>query len=81
VGGGIAAPPGAGVTEVAGIAVLPAFRRRGIAGALTAAIAARAFATGVSFAWLEASGADAWRVYERVGFAPTGKRLYIRLGG
>jgi ribosomal protein S18 acetylase RimI-like enzyme len=79
VGGGQAAPPGAGVSEVAGIAVREAFRRRGIAGALTAAITARMFAAGVHGTWLEASGEDSWRVYERVGYAPTGKRLYIAL--
>jgi ribosomal protein S18 acetylase RimI-like enzyme len=79
VAGGQAAPPGAGVTEVAGIAVRERFRRRGIAGALTAAITGRAFAAGVHGAWLEASGEVSWRVYERVGYAPTGKRLYIAL--
>ena len=79
VGGGQASPPGAGVTEVAGIAVREAFRRRGIAGAVTAAITERAFASGVQAAWLEASGEDSWRVYERVGYAPTGQRLYIAL--
>ncbi|MBF9132150.1 GNAT family N-acetyltransferase [Plantactinospora sp. S1510] len=80
VGGGQASPPGEGVTEVAGIAVRDAFRRRGIAGALTAGITARMFANGVQGAWLEASGEDSWRVYERVGYAATGKRLYIALG-
>jgi ribosomal protein S18 acetylase RimI-like enzyme len=79
VAGGQAAPPGAGVSEVAGIAVREAFRRRGIAGALTAAITVQLFAAGVHVAWLEASGEDSWRVYERVGYAPTGKRLYIAL--
>ncbi|SCL20405.1 Acetyltransferase (GNAT) domain-containing protein [Micromonospora rhizosphaerae] len=79
VAGGQATPPSAGVSEVAGIAVRKECRRRGIAGALTAAITARLFATGVEVAWLEASGTDSWRVYERVGYVPTGKRLYIAL--
>lgn len=79
VAGGVANPPVAGVSEVAGIAVGKAFRHRGIAGALTAAITERLFAGGAEVAWLEASGQDAWRVYERVGYAPTGKRLYIAL--
>jgi predicted GNAT family acetyltransferase len=79
VGGGQSSPPSAGLTEVAGIAVGAPFRRRGIAGALTAAITGRAFASGVEAAWLEASGEDSWRVYERVGFQPHGKRLYIAL--
>jgi ribosomal protein S18 acetylase RimI-like enzyme len=79
VAGGQAAAPGGGVSEVAGIAVGTAFRRRGIAGMLTAGITARLFAGGADVAWLEASGEDSWRVYERVGYRPTGKRLYIAL--
>ncbi|MGW0435636.1 GNAT family N-acetyltransferase [Micromonospora sp. NPDC003197] len=79
VGGGQAAPPGGGVAEVAGIAVRRGFRRQGIAGALTAAITERVFAAGTETAWLEASAADSWRVYERVGYVPAGKRLYIAL--
>jgi ribosomal protein S18 acetylase RimI-like enzyme len=79
VAGGVANPQLAGVSEVAGIAVGKAFRRRGIAGVLTAAITERLFTAGAEVAWLEASGQDSWRVYERVGYAPTGKRLYIAL--
>ncbi|WP_245602098.1 GNAT family N-acetyltransferase [Hamadaea tsunoensis] len=78
-GAGQAGSPSAGASEVAGIAVRPAYRRRGIAGALTAEVTRQAFAGGVEIGWLEASGEDSWRVYERVGFAATGKRLYIAL--
>lgn len=78
-GGGQAVPPHGGTSEVAGIAVREPYRRRGLAGALTAAITGRVFAAGADVAWLEASGADAWRVYERVGYRATGKRLYIAL--
>jgi ribosomal protein S18 acetylase RimI-like enzyme len=80
VGAGLAVAPVAGVSEVAGIAVREAYRRRGIAGALTAAITDRLFAAGVDVAWLEAAAEDSWRVYERVGYVPSGKRLYIALG-
>jgi len=79
VGAGQASVPGAGLVEVAGIAVAATHRRRGIAGSLVAAITAEAFARGVEGAWLEASGPDSWRVYERAGFKPTGQRLYIAL--
>lgn len=79
VAGGQAGAPSDGVSELAGIAVARAVRRRGIAGMLTAAITARLFAAGGEVAWLEASGGDSWRVYERVGYAATGKRLYIAL--
>jgi ribosomal protein S18 acetylase RimI-like enzyme len=78
-GAGQASVPGAGLVEVAGIAVAETHRRRGIAGSLVAAITAEAFARGVQGAWLEASGADSWRVYERAGFRPTGQRLYMAL--
>ncbi|AGZ43756.1 GNAT family N-acetyltransferase [Actinoplanes friuliensis] len=78
-GGGQAVPPGNNVSEVAGIAVRDQHRRRGLAGAITAAVAGALFRGGAEIAWLEASGEDSWRVYERVGFRPAGKRLYLVL--
>ncbi|GLY07540.1 MULTISPECIES: GNAT family N-acetyltransferase [Actinoplanes] len=78
-GGGQATVPSDGVSEIAGIAVRPAFRRRGVAGAVTAGITERLFSRGADFAWLEASGPDSWRVYERVGFSRAGNRLYISM--
>jgi ribosomal protein S18 acetylase RimI-like enzyme len=79
VGGGQASPVNVGLSEVAGIAVRPAYRRRGVAGALTAAATERAFSGGAELAWLEASGDTSWRVYDRVGYPPAGQRLYIAL--
>lgn len=76
-GGGGTVAPSDGVCEVGGIAVGAAYRRRGVAGAVTAEIVRRLFAAGVEVAWLEAGGADSWQVYERVGFRPAGQRLYI----
>ncbi|KUL29854.1 GNAT family N-acetyltransferase [Actinoplanes awajinensis] len=76
-GGGTSTAPSDGVSEVAGIAVGEPFRRAGLGGAITAAITSRLFAAGVDLAWLEASGEDSWRVYERVGYRAAGKRLYI----
>ncbi|MFG1988455.1 GNAT family N-acetyltransferase [Actinoplanes sp. NPDC048988] len=78
-GGGMAVPPNDGVSEVAGIATPKPHRRRGLAGAVTTEITRRLFTAGVDIAWLEASGEDSWRVYERVGYRPTGRRLYIAL--
>jgi ribosomal protein S18 acetylase RimI-like enzyme len=78
--GGQAVPPNGGVSEVAGIVTRQPFRRRGLAGAVTAAITARLFAGGAGVAWLEASGADSWRVYERIGYRATGQRLYAVRG-
>lgn len=78
-GGGQSVPPNDGVAEVGGIAVRVPYRRRGLAGAITAGLAQRIFASGADLAWLEASGDDSWRVYERIGFRAAGRRLYISL--
>jgi len=59
-----------GFTELVGIATLPAYRRRGIAAALTARAVTEAFARGVRVAFLGAEDERAGRVYERVGFRP-----------
>ncbi|OIJ64237.1 GNAT family N-acetyltransferase [Streptomyces mangrovisoli] len=71
--------PAAGTSELAGVGTRPAFRGRGIAGAVTAALARAAFTRGAESVWLEYSGEGSRRVYERVGFTPRGTRLYVRL--
>jgi ribosomal protein S18 acetylase RimI-like enzyme len=77
VGGGVATVPGDGVTEIAGIGVAASHRRRGIAGALTAALADVAFAAGVALAWLTPGDAGAHRVYARAGFADATTVLHL----
>jgi predicted GNAT family acetyltransferase len=57
-----------GVTELMGIATLPAYRRRGFAAYLSAAMAQSAFAHGATLVFLCAVSAEAGRVYQRVGF-------------
>jgi ribosomal protein S18 acetylase RimI-like enzyme len=59
-----------GFTELVGIATLAEYRRRGIAGALTAAMAQAAFQSGVQVVFMAAADEQAGRVYERVGFQP-----------
>jgi GNAT superfamily N-acetyltransferase len=59
-----------GFTELAGIATLAEYRRRGIAAALVAAMTQAAFRAGVRVAFLSAADERAGRVYERVGFQP-----------
>jgi len=58
-----------GVTEIAGLATLVPFRKRGIATALTALAVQRALEQGVEAVCLTAADERAGRVYERVGFA------------
>ncbi|RKJ81530.1 ribosomal-protein-alanine N-acetyltransferase [Butyricicoccus sp. 1XD8-22] len=59
---------------ITNVAVLPAFRRQGIAGALIAELLRRA--EGLSFVTLEvrASNAAAIALYEKYGFEPVGTR-------
>jgi GNAT superfamily N-acetyltransferase len=59
-----------GFTELVGIATLAEYRRRGVAGALVAAMTEAAFRVGVRVAFLSAADERAGRVYERVGFQP-----------
>ena len=77
VGAGVCTPPADKVTELAGIGVRAAYRRRGIAGALTARLAEEAFAAGVTTAFLTPGHDGAGRVYERAGFEPTSVMLHI----
>jgi len=71
VGIGSHQPLGA-VTEIVGLGVLPAFRRRGIAAALTTRLVDDALARGVQTIFLSAGDETIARVYERVGFRRVG---------
>ena len=71
VGVGSHQPLGA-VSEVAGIGVLPAFRRRGIAAALTALLARDARRRGADTVFLSAGDEVIARIYERAGFRRIG---------
>jgi ribosomal protein S18 acetylase RimI-like enzyme len=61
------------LSEIVGVATLPAFRRRGIAAALTSLLAADALAGGVDTVVLSANDDAVARVYERVGFRRVGE--------
>jgi predicted GNAT family acetyltransferase len=67
-----------GMTEVAGIGVLEAYRRRGIAGALTSAATMQGFAEGASLAVLVPGHEGAARVYERSGYADASRMIHVR---
>jgi predicted GNAT family acetyltransferase len=77
VGGGVASTPAEGTSEIAGIGVLEAFRRRGVAGALTAALARELFARGVTTAFLTPGDDGAHSVYARAGFADATEMLHL----
>ena len=64
--------PLGGVTEIVGVATLPAFRRRGIGAALTAALADDAVRLGVGLIFLSAEGDEVAAIYERLGFGRVG---------
>lgn len=71
VGGGSHNPRGE-VSEIVGVGVLPAFRRRGLAGAVAHLLARQALDSGVTTVFCGAESADVARVYERVGFRRIG---------
>lgn len=72
--------PAVGTSELAGVGTRPAFRGRGVAASVTAALTEAMFARGARSVWLEYSGEGSRRVYERVGYRPHGTRLYMTLG-
>jgi ribosomal protein S18 acetylase RimI-like enzyme len=78
VGVGLYTAPYDGLVELAGIAVLAEYRRRGIAAALTSRMLGDAFGRGVEIAVLIAEDERAGRVYERVGFSPYTTMLAYR---
>jgi GNAT superfamily N-acetyltransferase len=77
VGGGVATIPANATSEIGGIGVLPEYRRRGIAGALTSRLARELFAGGVTTAFLTPGDAGAHSVYARAGFADTTVILHM----
>lgn len=76
VGGGSHNPRGE-VTEIVGVGVLPAHRRRGIAGHLTWALAQDAASTGVRTVFMSAGSDDVARIYEGVGFRRVGTACIV----
>jgi ribosomal protein S18 acetylase RimI-like enzyme len=78
IGWGQCTVPIEGATELAGIGVDAAQRRRGIAGALTAHLAREAFARGVRTAFLTPGDDAAGRVYARAGFRARSEMLHLR---
>jgi predicted GNAT family acetyltransferase len=60
------------VTEVVGVATLPAVRRQGLGAAVTGAVVQDARERGVETIFLSAGSEDIARVYARLGFRRVG---------
>jgi N-acetylglutamate synthase-like GNAT family acetyltransferase len=60
------------VSELVGIATLPALRRRGLGAAITSALVTDARARGVELVFLSAGSPEVARIYARVGFVAIG---------
>lgn len=71
VGGGSHNPRGQ-VSEMVGVGVLPAYRRRGLAAAVAHLLARQALDNGVTTVFCGAESSDVARVYEKVGFRRVG---------
>lgn len=80
VGIGVHTTVAEGVSEVAGIGVREAFRRRGIAAAITYAAATAAFLEGAELCFLTPGDEGAERVYARAGFTRAGTTMVHMLG-
>jgi ribosomal protein S18 acetylase RimI-like enzyme len=76
-GAGSCTAPEDGLTELTSVGVRRAFRRRGIAAAMTGWLAERAFAAGVTGVFLMAAGQAEARIYERAGFRGQAEVLHI----
>ncbi|MEH2425026.1 MAG: GNAT family N-acetyltransferase [Nostoc sp.] len=79
VGAGVCSVLGNQTTEIAGIGVRVAFRRRGIAAALTTRLVREAFDAGVTVAFLMAAHQEEMRIYICAGFSTIGEILHISL--
>ncbi|RYG70894.1 GNAT family N-acetyltransferase [bacterium] len=76
-GGGICVPPHGGVTELAGVGVPEAFRRRGIGAAVTAKLVDQAKAAGTQTIFISPADEHVERIYSKVGFKAVSSVLHI----
>ncbi len=66
-----------GVTEVVGVATLPALRRQGLGGAVTGLLVDDALSYGASTVFLSAGSDEIARVYARLGFRRVGTACVV----
>lgn len=67
-----------GVAEIVAVATLPAVRRQGLGGAVTALLVEHALERGVETVFLSAADDDVARIYERLGFRRTGTACFVQ---
>jgi GNAT superfamily N-acetyltransferase len=77
IGAGVCTVPSERTTEIAGIGVCAAFRRRGVAGSIVSRLVREAIAADVTLPFLMAAQAAESRIYQRAGFVEIGKILHI----
>lgn len=70
-------PVGA-VAEIVAVATLPAVRRQGLGGAVTAMLVEHALESGIETVFLSAASDDVARVYERLGFRRAGTACFVQ---
>jgi predicted GNAT family acetyltransferase len=66
------------VAEIVAVATLPAVRRQGLGGAVTALLVEHALQQGIETVFLSAASDDDARVYERLGFRRTGTACFVQ---
>jgi GNAT superfamily N-acetyltransferase len=69
--------PVEGVSEVVGVATLPAVRRQGVGGAVTGALVEDALARGAGTVFISAGSVAIARVYSRLGFRRVGTACIV----
>ena len=77
VGGGLCAPPHEGVSELAAVGVRSAYRRRGIATALTVLLTRACPDHGISTPFLTPAGEPEERIYRSAGYRSVTEMLHI----
>ena len=68
-GSGLFPAPREGVTELAAVGTVVAFRKRGVASSVTSRLVQEAFGVGVHMIWLTPEHSEGERIYARVGFS------------
>jgi ribosomal protein S18 acetylase RimI-like enzyme len=75
-GAGLVTEPIAAVAEVAAVATVAEYRRRGVAGAVASLLTRAAHGRGAAVTFLDVEGANEEAVYRGVGYARAGERVW-----